>query len=78
MQVIIYFFWDHLAHLGYFENQIPLKPALGDVCSLANYSVAYEKTQSTESPIFMILRVLCFQRQSFLTFTYVFHLWHLY
>ena len=23
-----------------------LKPALGDVCSLANYSVAYEETQS--------------------------------
>ena len=29
-----------------FENQIPLKPALGDICSLANYSVAYEETQS--------------------------------
>ena len=29
-----------------FENRIPLKPALGDVCSLANYSVAYEETQS--------------------------------
>ena len=26
--------------------RIPLKPALGDVCSLANYSVAYEDTQS--------------------------------
>ena len=30
---------------GYFENRIPLKPALGGVCSLANYSVAYEETQ---------------------------------
>ena len=30
----------------YFENRIPLKPALGGVCSLANYSVAYEETQS--------------------------------
>ena len=27
-----------------FENQIPLKPTLGGVCSLANYSVAYEET----------------------------------
>ena len=33
------------------KNQIPLKPALkggggGSVCSLANYSVAYEETES--------------------------------
>ena len=35
----------HWAH-GYFENRIPLKPALGSVCSLANYSVAYGETQS--------------------------------
>ena len=34
------------AAYGYFENRIPLKPALGGVCSLANYSVAYEETQS--------------------------------
>ena len=33
-------------HPGYFENRIPLKPVLGGVCSLANYSVAYEETQS--------------------------------
>ena len=25
---IIIFFWDHLARSGYFENQMPLKPAL--------------------------------------------------
>ena len=31
---------------GYFENRIPLKLALGGVCSLANHSVAYEETQS--------------------------------
>ena len=37
-----YFLWDHLAHPGYFENRIPLK--LVGVCSLANYSVAYEET----------------------------------
>ena len=30
----------------YFENRIPLKPALAGVCSLENYSVAYEETQS--------------------------------
>ena len=29
-----------------FENRISLKPALGDICSLANYNVAYEETQS--------------------------------
>ena len=29
-----------------FENRIPLKLALGCVCSFANYSVAYEETQS--------------------------------
>ena len=38
-----YFLWDDS---GYFENRIPLKPAPGGVCSLANYSVAYEETQS--------------------------------
>ena len=27
-----------LSHLSYFENRIPLKPALWGVCSLANYS----------------------------------------
>ena len=37
---------ESLSHPGYFENRIPLKPALGGVCSLANYSVAYEETQS--------------------------------
>ena len=43
------------AHPGNFENRIPLKPAQGGdgggvgwwrVCTLANYRVAYEKTQS--------------------------------
>ena len=29
----------------YFENRIPIKPALGGICSLANYSVVYEETQ---------------------------------
>ena len=47
-QVIFYFLWDYWDHSGYFENQIPLKPALGGVSSLANYSVAYEETQSNQ------------------------------
>ena len=46
VSVIFCFLWDHWAHHGYFENRIPLKPVLGSVCSLANYSVAYEETQS--------------------------------
>ena len=41
-----------LAYPGYFENRMPLKPALvgwgGRVCSLSNYSVAYEETQSNQ------------------------------
>ena len=41
VQVIFYFLW---AHPGYLENQIPLKPALGGVSSLGNYSVAYQET----------------------------------
>ena len=45
VQVIFFLFWGHWAHSG-FENRIPLKPTLGGVCSLANYSVAYEETQS--------------------------------
>ena len=40
-----YFFWDHWAHPGYFENRMPFKPALGGVCSLAKYSVANEESQ---------------------------------
>ena len=50
VQVIFYFLLDYP---GYFENRIPLKPALGDVCSLANYSVAYEETQSKTSLRFL-------------------------
>ena len=49
VQVIFYFLWDHWAHPGYLDNRIPflsLKTALGGICSLANYSVAYEETQS--------------------------------
>ena len=46
VQVIFSLLWDHWAHPGYFENQISLKPVLAGICSLANYSVAYEETQS--------------------------------
>ena len=41
-----------LGSLSYFENRIPLKPALGSVCSLANYSDAYEETQSNRVSVF--------------------------
>ena len=69
-QVIFYFLWDHWAHPGYFENRTPLKPVLGGVCSLADCNVAYEETQSNRVSIFVILCVLCFQRQSFFTLFY--------
>ena len=36
----------------------------GGVCSLANYIVAYEDAE-TELPIFVLLRVLCLQKQPF-------------
>ena len=53
VQVIFYFLWDHWAHPGYFENRILIKPAQGCVCSLANYIVAYEETQSKPSLWFL-------------------------
>ena len=53
---------ESLSPSFYFENRIPLKPALGSICSVAN------RLNQTESPIFVILCVLCFQRQSYLTF----------
>ena len=68
MQVIFYFLWDHWFHPGYFENQIPLNPAPGGVCSLANKSVAYKETQSNQVSDFRDFLCSCFQRQSFLTF----------
>ena len=50
VQVIFYFFWDHWAHPGYFENQIPLKlvggggggggGGWGGLMQPRNYSVA--------------------------------------
>ena len=37
---------------GYFGNRIPLQPALGGVCGLENYNVAYEETHSNRVSIF--------------------------
>ena len=77
VQVIFYFLWDHLAHPGYFENRIPLKPALrgGEGWGGAwgrmqprKLVLHIKRRNQTESPIFVILRVLYLQRQSFLTF----------
>ena len=72
MQITFSFLWDHWPHPGDFENRISHKPALGgwvgmgSVCSLANYSVAYEETQSYRVTISMIFCVLYFQRHFFL------------
>ena len=62
------FVCDHWAHPDYIENRIPLKPALGGVCSLANYSVAYEETQSNRASDFRDCVCSLFQRQSLLMF----------
>ena len=42
---------------------------VGCVCSLTKYSVHMKRLNQTESPIFVSLCVLCFQRQ-FLTFIF--------
>ena len=49
VQVIFHFLWDRRASPSYFKNRIPLKPALGCVCSLANY---YEESQSNRVSYF--------------------------
>ena len=74
----IYFLWDYWTHPGLFENRIPLSRrqrgwgwGSGGVCSLANYSVAYETLNQTESPISVILCVLCLPRQSFFYSYYI-------
>ena len=59
------------AHPGYFENRIPIKPVLGGgggAYAASQITVLHMKgLNQTESPIFVILCVLCFQRQSFFT-----------
>ena len=76
VQVIFYFLRDHWAHPSYFENRIPLKPALvGCVCSLANYSVAYEETQSNRVSDFRDFVCSFFSKSNpfWLIFMYVFN-----
>ena len=51
VQALFDFLWDHWAHPGYFENWIPLKPVLGGICSLVNYSVHMKRLNQTESLI---------------------------
>ena len=79
VQVIFYFLWGHLAHPGYFENRIPLKPALGegaggggggdgDVAASQTTVLHMKRLNQTESLFFVILCVHCFQRLSFFTF----------
>ena len=78
VKVIFYFLWDYWAHPGFFENQIPLKSVLRGVAASQTTVLHMKRLNQTESPIFVILCVLCLQRQSFLTFilmrttTYVF------
>ena len=48
-----------------FENRIPLKPKLG-ACAASQTTVMHmERLNQTKFPIFVILCVLCFQRQSY-------------
>ena len=74
VHVIFYFFWDHWAHQGYFENRIPLKLALGGGGGGGAYAASQttvlhmKRLNQIESPILVILYVLCFQRLYFLTF----------
>ena len=74
VQVLFYFLCDHWTHPGYFENGIPLKPALGGVCSLATIVLHIKRLNRTESPI-SILCVLCFQMQSILPFILLYCSW---
>ena len=73
LQVIVAFLWDHWVRPSCCWGRMPLWPVLGGgggggVCSLANYSVAYEETQSNR--VFDFRGFVCslLQRQSFLTF----------
>ena len=77
VQVISYFLWDHWAHPGYFENRITLRPALRGrggggggwaYAALQTMVLQMKRLNQAEPPIFVILCVLYFQRQSFLTF----------
>ena len=58
VQIIFHFLLDPI--LVTYKIEYHLTQVLGDACSLANYIIVYE-----ESQIFIILCVLCFQRQPF-------------
>ena len=66
-----YFLWDHLAHPGYFKPAlVPWGGGVGWGAYAASQTIVLhmKRLSQTESPSFVILCVLCFQRQSFLTF----------
>ena len=87
VQVIFYFLWDNWAYPWYFENRVPLKPALVGGCvgcgvggggagreayAVSQTTVLHMKRLSqTESPIFVVLCALGFQRQPFLIFIWI-------
>ena len=73
MQIIFYFLWDHLARPGYFENRILLKPVLGAVCSLSNYRVAYEETQSNRVSDFRDFVYCLFPKATFFDILFSFN-----
>ena len=68
----ILFHLGSLCQSGYFENRIPLKPSLGlgrgAYAASQTTVLLMKRLNQTESPIVMIFCVLCFQRQSILTF----------
>ena len=68
VQVILYFLWDHWANPGYFENRIPLKPALGAYAASQTTVLHMRRLNQTESPIFVISCVPCLQRKYFFDF----------
>ena len=59
-------------HLGYFENRILLKLALGAYVASQIIVLRMKRLNQTESPIFVIVYVLCFQRQSLFSFILLF------
>ena len=40
----LHLFWDHSAHIVYFENWILIKPVLGAYAALQTTAALYEKT----------------------------------
>ena len=58
--IFFYFFWDHLAYSGYFENRVPLKQVLGQVyggyckCAVVSFLCLF-----LVSSFFLVSRRLC-------------------